>query len=120
MSVNPIAASAAPGAASNSPSTAQSTSTGLQPQQITMSDFMTLLSAQLQGQDPTNPVDPTTFVTQLAQFTELDQVTQIESLLQNYFSSTTPGATPSTGSAAPTATNPSAGSGSPQPAPAAS
>lgn len=62
----------------------QGTPAGFQPQQITMSDFMTLLSAQLQGQDPTNPVDPTTFVTQLAQFTELDEVSQIYSLLQSY------------------------------------
>ena len=33
--------------------------------------FLQLLVAQLQNQDPLNPMDDTTFVTQLAQFTEL-------------------------------------------------
>jgi|YelNatPaOPRAMG01_1025707.scaffolds.fasta_scaffold80182_2 flagellar basal-body rod modification protein FlgD len=63
-------------------SAAQSSAPGIQPKQITTQDFMTLLIAQLQNQDPTNPVDPTQFVTQLAQFTTLDQVSQINSLLQ--------------------------------------
>jgi flagellar basal-body rod modification protein FlgD len=39
---------------------------------------MTLLSAELQNQDPTQPVDPTEFVSQLAQLTELQSVTQIQ------------------------------------------
>jgi flagellar basal-body rod modification protein FlgD len=94
-STNPIN-----GTGSSSPSS--SNSSGLPAQQITETDFMTLLSAELQGQDPTTPVDPTTFVTQLAQFVVLDQVTQINSLLQSYLggSSSDPGTegTPSTGS----------------------
>lgn len=65
----------------------QAAPAGLQPQQITTTDFMTLLAAQLKGQDPTNPVDPTTFVTQLAQFVELSQVSNIDTLLQNYVQS---------------------------------
>jgi flagellar basal-body rod modification protein FlgD len=39
---------------------------------------MTLLSAELQNQDPTQPVDPTAFVSQLAQLSELQSVTQIQ------------------------------------------
>jgi flagellar basal-body rod modification protein FlgD len=35
--------------------------------------FLQLLVAQLQNQDPTNPTDSTTFVTQLAQFQQLSQ-----------------------------------------------
>jgi flagellar basal-body rod modification protein FlgD len=35
--------------------------------------FLQLLVAQLQNQDPTNPVDGTTFVTQLAQMQQLEQ-----------------------------------------------
>jgi flagellar basal-body rod modification protein FlgD len=35
--------------------------------------FLQLLVAQLQNQDPTNPTDSTTFVTQLAQFQQLEQ-----------------------------------------------
>ena len=35
--------------------------------------FLQLLVAQLQNQDPLNPVDGTQFVTQLAQFQQLEQ-----------------------------------------------
>jgi flagellar basal-body rod modification protein FlgD len=35
--------------------------------------FLQLLVAQLKYQDPLNPVDGTTFITQLAQFQQLDQ-----------------------------------------------
>lgn len=37
------------------------------------STFLQLLVAQLQNQDPTQPVDGTTFVTQLAQFSDVEQ-----------------------------------------------
>ena len=36
-------------------------------------DFLTLLVAQLKYQDPSQPADGTTFVTQLAQFADLEQ-----------------------------------------------
>lgn len=39
--------------------------------------FLQLLVAQLQNQDPLNPMDDTTFVTQLAQFTELETLNNI-------------------------------------------
>jgi flagellar basal-body rod modification protein FlgD len=45
--------------------------------------FLQLLVAQLQNQDPTNPVDPSQFVGQLAQFSELSEVTSIYTLLQS-------------------------------------
>jgi flagellar basal-body rod modification protein FlgD len=35
--------------------------------------FLQLLVAQLKNQDPLNPADPTTFMTQLAQFQQLEQ-----------------------------------------------
>src|ERR1700728_2056288 len=35
---------------------------------LSVNDFLTLMTAQLQNQDPTQPLDPSTFVTQLAQF----------------------------------------------------
>ncbi len=37
-------------------------------------DFLTLLVAQLQNQDPLNPADPTEFTTQLAQYSQLEQL----------------------------------------------
>jgi flagellar basal-body rod modification protein FlgD len=57
--------------------------------------FMQLLVAQLQNQDPTSPVDPTTFTSQLVQFNMLDQLTQINNTMTNAFGTTSTG-TPST------------------------
>ena len=45
--------------------------------QLTGDSFITLLVAQLQAQDPTNPMDPTQFVAQLVQFNTLEQTIQI-------------------------------------------
>lgn len=84
MMIHPAATTLSSIGASNT-AASQAAPQGIQPQQITTTDFMTLLAAQLKGQDPTNPVDPTTFVTQLAQFVELSQVSNIDTLLQNYF-----------------------------------
>ena len=39
--------------------------------------FLQLLVAQIQNQDPLNPTDSTTFVTQLAQFSDLEQLISI-------------------------------------------
>jgi flagellar basal-body rod modification protein FlgD len=39
--------------------------------------FLKLLITQLQNQDPTNPADPTQFVSQLASFSSLEQMTQL-------------------------------------------
>ena len=40
-------------------------------------DFLQLLVAQLQNQDPLNPSDPTAFTAQLAQFSQLEQLTNM-------------------------------------------
>jgi len=82
IAFNPVAALNAAYTTTGTNSTQPSSANGIQPQQITTQDFMTLLTTQLQNQDPSNPVDPTQFVTQLAQFTTLDQVSQIDNLLQ--------------------------------------
>jgi flagellar basal-body rod modification protein FlgD len=39
--------------------------------------FLQLLITQLKNQDPTNPADPTQFVSQLASFSSLEQQTQL-------------------------------------------
>lgn len=36
--------------------------------------FLKLLVAELQNQNPMNPADPTTFMTQLVQFSQLEQM----------------------------------------------
>lgn len=96
MTINPLAGHMAfdtNGTSGSSNSSSTTTASGLPTKQITTSDFMTLLTTQLQNQDPTNPVDPMQFVTQLAQFVTLDQITQINTAVQNYVkgSSTTTG-----------------------------
>ena len=50
--------------------------------------FMKLLVTQLQNQDPTQPMDPSTFVSQLVEVNSLGQLTQINQLLTNTFGST--------------------------------
>ncbi len=50
--------------------------------------FMTLLVAEIQNQDPTQPMDPTTFMSQLVQLNELQQTIQINQLLQQNFGTT--------------------------------
>ena len=54
--------------AAGSPSTAVSATSASTDQNM----FLQLLVAQLKNQDPTQPMDSTTFVTQLAQFQQLE------------------------------------------------
>ena len=46
-------------------------------------DFLNMLIAQLQHQDPLNPTDGTEFTAQLAQFSSLEQLSNINDSLQN-------------------------------------
>jgi flagellar basal-body rod modification protein FlgD len=67
-------------------------SSGLNP-----NDFMSLLVAEIQNQDPTQPMDPTTFMSQLVDLNQLEQVTQINQVVQQFDSATTTsGTTPTT------------------------
>jgi flagellar basal-body rod modification protein FlgD len=45
--------------------------------------FLQLLTAQLQNQDPLNPMDDTTFVAELAQFSSVEQLTSVNTNLQS-------------------------------------
>jgi len=53
-------------------------STPTAPSPVTEQDFLQLLTAELQNQDPLQPVSGTQFLTQLAQFTELSAVTALQ------------------------------------------
>src|SRR5271163_2804723 len=69
-------------ATSSSSSSSSSASSSSGPDnELTGNDFITLLAAQLQAQDPLNPIDPTTFVTQLVQFNQLEQLININQTL---------------------------------------
>jgi flagellar basal-body rod modification protein FlgD len=84
--------------ASTSPATAAN------PSDVTKNMFLQLLVAQLKNQDPLNPTDPSTFMSQLAQFQQLEQsmntgedITAIRQDLDNYNNPpATGGVTPTT------------------------
>jgi flagellar basal-body rod modification protein FlgD len=61
--------------------TAPTTQVGPQANDSTMNQFLQLLTTQLQNQDPTQPTDPTEFVTQLAQFSSVEQLVQSNTTL---------------------------------------
>ncbi len=50
-------------------------------------EFLTLLVAQLQNQDPLNPSDPTEFTAQLAQFSSLEQLFNLNDSMNNLVTS---------------------------------
>src|SRR5271154_5741808 len=52
-------------------------------------DFLTLLLAQLQNQDPTSPVDSNTFLTQLAELSEVQGITSLNTSFTSLSSSLT-------------------------------
>ena len=54
-----------------------SSSSDSSPDDVSEDDFLQLLVAQIQYQDPTDPTDSTTFVTQLAEFSSLEQLMAI-------------------------------------------
>jgi flagellar basal-body rod modification protein FlgD len=57
--------------------------------------FITLLTAQLKAQDPTNPMSPQDMVTQLTQVSSLQQLISINQTLQHLSTGTLPKTTPS-------------------------
>lgn len=52
-------------------------------------DFLKMLVAQLQAQDPLNPMDATGFTAQLAQFSALEQMQNVNGNLENLLTSQT-------------------------------
>lgn len=56
--------------------------TAAQPASLTSTDFLKILIAEFQGQDPTQPLDPTQFASQLVQFANLGQLENIDNAVQ--------------------------------------
>jgi flagellar basal-body rod modification protein FlgD len=52
-------------------------------------DFLTLLSAELQNQDPTNPMDNKDMVLQLAQFSTLSTLADLNTNMESFISTST-------------------------------
>ncbi|BFI97098.1 MAG: flagellar hook assembly protein FlgD [Rhodanobacter sp.] len=73
---NAASSTAAGSSSSSSTSSAVSNALG---SSLSQADFLQLLTAQLQAQDPTNPMDNTQFVSQLAQFSQLASTQSLNS-----------------------------------------
>ena len=91
--------------AATTPNTGASSSTGLGGTVPSEGVFLQLLVSQLKNQDPLNPTDSSTFVTQLAQFSELEQVIGIKSDTDALAASKNSASTSQPVASAPTTTN---------------
>jgi flagellar basal-body rod modification protein FlgD len=78
---NPLLAAASNSSATSSQSTSSSGTSQAQQQE---SEFLNLLVTQLKEQNPLDPTDGTTFVTQLAQFSSLNELVGINSTLKSF------------------------------------
>jgi flagellar basal-body rod modification protein FlgD len=68
----------------NAPATNnRSSSDGTTPAAMSQSDFLKLMVAQLQAQDPTNPVDNSQFVSQMTQFSTLSATQDLGTSVTN-------------------------------------
>lgn len=72
--VNPSTTAGSTGSA-NSSSSSSSSSAGIGG--LTMNDFLTLMTAQLQNQDPLNPTDSNQFLSQLSELSTVEGISQL-------------------------------------------
>jgi flagellar basal-body rod modification protein FlgD len=87
---NSANAAAAQSSTTNSSTTSNSNNT------LGPNSFITLLTAQLQAQDPLNPMDPSQMVDQLTQINSLQQLIQIQTDLQQVLGTAPASTSPST------------------------
>ena len=66
--------------------TSSSSSTAMQQLSGNMNTFLTLLTTQLQNQDPLSPMDSTQFTQQLVEYSQVEQQINTNSNLQNLIS----------------------------------
>ena len=53
------------------------------PNMLTSNDFLQILVAEFQNQDPTSPTDPTQYASQMVEFSNLGELQNIDQTLQN-------------------------------------
>lgn len=85
---------------SASPATAALSTVKARPDGLGRDAFLKLLVTQLQYQDPTKPIDDTSFIAQLAQFSSLEKLTEIADAVKSMGQSTTAASTSPTASGA--------------------
>lgn len=78
-------------AAANAAATASGTANPTDAEQASQDydDFLLLLTAQIRNQDPLEPIDSTTFVSQLAEFSNVEQQVKMNDKLDNLVASLT-------------------------------
>lgn len=82
--INPTLIFPPPPPAVNAPNAQDATGTLLASgQQLDTQAFLSILTAQLQAQDPLDPLKPTDFVTQLATFSSLNELIHIRADLDS-------------------------------------
>lgn len=86
-SIGAYAAQTATAAADTAANMSSSEASGIATPQLSQSDFLSLLVAQMQDQDPTQPSDPTAFVNQLASFSEVSGMDSMQSSMNSLSSS---------------------------------
>jgi len=70
-------------------SAASSSTSASSTQTLGQDQFLTLLVAQLQNQDPLNPADATEFTSQLAQYSQLEQLFNLNDAMEELTTATT-------------------------------
>ena len=81
---NPVTSPANTGSTNSAQSAADATNAAINSTDSLGNEntFLQLLVAQIQNQDPTQPIDSTTFLTQLASFSQLEQLIGIRQDVQ--------------------------------------
>ena len=88
MQVTTTTAAGTTSAAASNPSTTTSSSTAAAASAtVDYNSFLKLLVAELQNQDPTNPTDPTQYMSQLASFSAVGQTVQTNTKLDTLLTS---------------------------------
>ncbi|MFI4868202.1 MAG: flagellar hook capping FlgD N-terminal domain-containing protein [Steroidobacterales bacterium] len=81
MTVSNVTNSTSQTNSTNASNTAAAAAAAASVSALSVNDFLTLMTAQLKNQDPSQPLDPSTFVTQLAQFGTVSGIDAMQSSL---------------------------------------
>jgi flagellar basal-body rod modification protein FlgD len=75
--VNPSSTAGSSGSSNSSSATSAASASSSSIGGLTMNDFLTLMTAQLQNQDPLNPTDSNQFLSQLSELSTVEGISQL-------------------------------------------